>query len=403
MIRKIFILVFLAMAAVACTKEPAGTADASFSIENIENLFAGEAVVFNVTGEADFLTFYPGTETSSFDSIPLHSGIVIRKNQKSFTYTYASQGNYKPAIVASSYGQWSEEEVQDVKFIEIEVSDTRNEITRFYFTDLKIDGTIEENLISFSLPGSVDITNLKASWIITSADAQVFIGDNLQTAGETRNNYTNPVTLRVVAPSGDERLYTVQVAQFPASDENQLLSFGTEDPDRVAVIDEETKEVRLTFPFGTNLRSIKVYGTSSPGSRMKIGPRSVIEKPFANNLTKQPTVLKITAENGDVQEYQIYSSSESPFASYTFSSIVPNPSATIDHDAKTILVKVAPEADITNLVASFTGNEAATTTVGGVTQVSGVTANDFSTPLEYVVTGQDGVPVSYTVTVEVYD
>ncbi len=375
-------------------------ADATFTIENMDNLEAGKAVVFNVSGQGDFLTFYPGTPSSSYDSIPLHKGIRIREN--SFTYTYSSEGVYKPTVVATSYGNWAEEEIVDVKSQEISVVDKRNEFTRFYFKSLDVNGVIEENIISFSVSDANNITSLAASWIITSPDAKVYVGDIEQTNGETKNDFSSPVNYRVVSPSGDERVYTVQVATFPASDENQVLSFGTEDPDRMATINEEEKEIYLTVPFGTRLSSIKVFGTSSPGSKMKIGPLSVIETPFPNNLSRVPTILKVTAENNDVAEYTIIVTSEDPFKTFTFTNLTPNPESEIDHTAKTIELSVPPETDLTQLVADFTGNEAATTTVDGTVQVPGKSVNDFTNPVEYVVTGQDGTPVTYTVTVNIY-
>lgn len=65
--------------------------------------------------------------------------------------------------------------------------------------------------------------------------------------------------------------------------------------------------------------------------------------------------------------------------------------AVIDADAATIAVEVAHETDLTGLVASFTLSDYAVATVGGTIQESGVTANDFSSPVTYVVTAQDGV------------
>lgn len=58
--------------------------------------------------------------------------------------------------------------------------------------------------------------------------------------------------------------------------------------------------------------------------------------------------------------------------------------------------------DVTALKAVFEPAEFATVTIDGVEQVSGVTVNDFSEPITYTVTAEDGVTVvNYTVTVNV--
>jgi len=57
-------------------------------------------------------------------------------------------------------------------------------------------------------------------------------------------------------------------------------------------------------------------------------------------------------------------------------------------------------ADFSSLVASFTLSSGATAQVGGVDQVSGTTANDFSNPVTYIVTAEDGTTTAdWTVTV----
>ena len=67
----------------------------------------------------------------------------------------------------------------------------------------------------------------------------------------------------------------------------------------------------------------------------------------------------------------------------------------------TIGIMVLLGTPVTNLVATFTTSANITSiTVGGVTQVSGTTANNFTNPVTYVVTAQDGITTKpWTVTV----
>lgn len=71
---------------------------------------------------------------------------------------------------------------------------------------------------------------------------------------------------------------------------------------------------------------------------------------------------------------------------------------TIDQTAMTISVIIPNVTDVTALVATFT-TTGVNVKVGTTVQVSGVTANDFSSPVEYIVTAADDTTATYTVTV----
>lgn len=81
-----------------------------------------------------------------------------------------------------------------------------------------------------------------------------------------------------------------------------------------------------------------------------------------------------------------------------FSIKVPSVIGTIDHDAKSIRVIAAPGTDLTALIAIYTA-PGAKVTIGGVTQSSGVTANNFSNPIAYTLTATDLSTCIYNVTV----
>lgn len=64
-----------------------------------------------------------------------------------------------------------------------------------------------------------------------------------------------------------------------------------------------------------------------------------------------------------------------------------------------VSANLTPGTTVTALKASFTVSDKATVTVGGNKQVSGSTANDFTNPVTYTVTAEDGSTQNYTVTV----
>lgn len=65
--------------------------------------------------------------------------------------------------------------------------------------------------------------------------------------------------------------------------------------------------------------------------------------------------------------------------------------AIIDPVSNTVAIQVEYGTDLTGLVATFTLSDGATATVGGVNQQSGITANDFTNPVTYAITAEDGV------------
>ncbi|OQB56147.1 MAG: FG-GAP repeat protein [Deltaproteobacteria bacterium ADurb.Bin151] len=70
----------------------------------------------------------------------------------------------------------------------------------------------------------------------------------------------------------------------------------------------------------------------------------------------------------------------------------------IDETQKTIVVFMPFGTDVTTLVATFT-TTGANVTVGFTLQISGTTANNFSSPVVYTVTADDATTQDYTVTV----
>ncbi len=84
--------------------------------------------------------------------------------------------------------------------------------------------------------------------------------------------------------------------------------------------------------------------------------------------------------------------------SFSFESI--GITGNIDEGTHDIFMTVPYGTDVTTLVATFTSTGEAVH-VGAVEQVSGTTPNDFSSPLVYTVTAEDGSTRDYTVTLTI--
>jgi hypothetical protein len=85
---------------------------------------------------------------------------------------------------------------------------------------------------------------------------------------------------------------------------------------------------------------------------------------------------------------------------FSFQGLAPPVAGVVDEAAHTVALTVPFGTARNALVATFTTTGAAVT-VGGTIQVSGVTANDFTSPVTYTVTAADGSTQAYVVTVTV--
>ncbi len=301
-----FILLSL-MVLISCNKEPLIEADASFEIENINGLKAGTPVVFNFSGAGDHLTIYMGDEKKEYKNYPQDKGSVV--SGSTFSYVYPRGGVFTVTIIASSFGNWAKD--SDVDIIEevINVTDSRTGITDFFIKSLDITGVIDydASTISFPISSMDDRTNLIARFFTESPDAKVYVNGVEQISDSTAVDFTDPVLYTVVAPDGSEQVFTTQMEIFLPSDEKVLHSFSLSGAEIIsAVIDEEAKTVTLAAPAGTNLARARVIGTSSSLSRISIKGKTIAsERAKTVDLSSNPTIITVTAEDLSEQDYML--------------------------------------------------------------------------------------------------
>jgi hypothetical protein len=93
-------------------------------------------------------------------------------------------------------------------------------------------------------------------------------------------------------------------------------------------------------------------------------------------------------------------SAEKAITAFSFQGLTPPVVGTINEAAHTIAATVPSGTNVTALVATFVST-GASLAIAGTPQASGVTANNFSNPVTYVVTAADGTTQSYVVTLAV--
>ncbi|MEI6452842.1 MAG: hypothetical protein WCP98_23220, partial [Actinomycetes bacterium] len=96
--------------------------------------------------------------------------------------------------------------------------------------------------------------------------------------------------------------------------------------------------------------------------------------------------------------FAVYAGNAKAITAFSFQRLTPPVTGVIDEAAHTIALTVPLATDRHALVATFT-TSGASVTVGGTPQVSGTTANDFSSPVTYRVTATDASTQDYVVMV----
>ena len=172
-----------------------------------------------------------------------------------------------------------------------------------------------------------------------------------------------------------------------AEDERFILEFKVDSV--YGTVDEDNKMVRLDFPAGTDVTHLTP--TIIISNYATIEPKSGVTQDFTN-----PVYYTVTAMSGATAQYMVEAivhdaDNEKSILSFRFD--VLDEDGIIDEVARRISFVLPAETDVTQLVPTIEVSEGAT-----VEPASGV-AQDFTNPVTYTVTAQNGTTAAYTVMV----
>jgi hypothetical protein len=246
------------------------------------------------------------------------------------------------------------------------VSDVKA-ITSFVIGDAA--GEISGQAIAVTVPYGTDITGL--------SPVILFDGSAVSPASGAAQDFTNPVSYRVSADDGSVRDYTVTVVIAP-SDAKAIVSFVI--GSAAGVIGEDA--IAVTVPYGTDRTSLSPVILFDGRA---VSPASGAAQDFTN-----PVSYRVTAADGSVRDYTVVVRHAASDAKAIVSFVIGSAAGAIGEDA--IAVTVPYGTDITGLspVILFDGS--------AVSPASGA-AQDFTSPVSYRVTADDGSARDYTVTV----
>ena len=270
-----------------------------------------------------------------------------------------------------------------------------------------ITATINGSAITATVPFGVDRTALVATFVTTGQ--RVTVGGTAQVSGTTPNNFTNPVDYVVHAVNGSTQTYTVTINSAP-SNAKAITAFSFEDADNAALTADvvatiSANTITATVPFGTDVTALVATFTTT-GTSVKVGSTTQVSGTTANDFTSSVDYV-VTAADNSTQTYTVTvtvaANSAKAITAFSFQTANnPGLSANVIGviNGTAISATVPFGTNVTALKATFT-TTGDSVTVNNVDQTSGVTANNFTSSVDYVVHAADASTQTYTVTVSI--
>jgi photosystem II stability/assembly factor-like uncharacterized protein len=284
---------------------------------------------------------------------------------------------------------------------------TASDIITFDITEQTGAATIIDanfNNIALAVPFGTDVTALVASFTL-SEGATATVGTTEQISGTTANDFTAFVTYTVTAEDGIAFDYWTVMVQVKPNTEADILTFSIQGQIGDAVIDTNAKSITIEMPFGTDVTSLVSTFTLSADATGLVNGVFQQSGSTINNFII-PITYTITAGDATTIQYWTVTvnvqlgSSENDITAFSLPEQAS--AATIDATNKNVFIEVVYGTSLMSLIPSFELSAGATANVIGVAQVSGTTANDFTNPLTYTITAEDGTTTQdWTITVTV--
>jgi formylglycine-generating enzyme required for sulfatase activity len=227
-----------------------------------------------------------------------------------------------------------------------------------------------------------------------------------------RNNTVHYWRLRAVNGSGIptawSSTFSLTVGEPSASSAKEITAYSFTAAANPALDSTVTgtitgTEISLTVPYGTNVSSL-IASFTTTGQSVTVDGNSQFSGTTANDFT-DPVTYTVTAADGSTNEYTVTvtvaPNDAKEITAFSFTAAA-NPAldstVTGTITGTDISVTVLGGTDVGSLVADFTST-GESVTVNGNPQVSGTTPNDFTDPVTYTVTAEDGSTREYVVVV----
>jgi len=218
-------------------------------------------------------------------------------------------------------------------------------------------------------------------------------GATIDPQSGTSQDFTSGLSYTVTAEDGVTlQVWNVTVTLSPANTETDIVAFSIPQLISPAVIDNSLHTVSGTVAYGTNLTARVPTIAVSPGATIDPGSGTVTD-------LSSPVTYTVTAEDGTTTQEWVVSIAALPNTETDitgFSLTEQTGASTISRTDHTIDIEVVSGTDITSLAPSITVSP------GAVVDPADGVSQDFTDPVDYLVTAEDGITTQiWTVTVSV--
>jgi len=263
-----------------------------------------------------------------------------------------------------------------------------------------VKGVIKDTVITLEVPNKTDLTSLVAEY--TTNSAHVEVNGIVQASGVTVNDFSKSVQYKVLAENGTSKVYTVVVNVAP-SGLKSITSFSLNGVS--GKIDEAAGTISVELPPRTSRSAMKA-AFDTAGKSVKVG--EIVQKSGETvNDFSIPVKYTVIAEDLSVKEYTVTTTvlkdTSKEMASFGFkasdnSSLNTDVNGSISGNTIKLELPFGSSAD--GLKASF-ATSGESVNINGAAQQSGITVNNFSSPVEYTVVAENGDRNNYIVTVTI--
>ncbi|OFX17874.1 MAG: hypothetical protein A2033_18270 [Bacteroidetes bacterium GWA2_31_9] len=293
--------------------------------------------------------------------------------------------------------------------IELKIPNNQTDFLTFSFSQQISPASINavNHTVNIELVNGSSLSNLIANFTL-SEGAICAINSVEQASGIDANDFTNPVIYVVTAEDGISiENWTVNVSiSTLLSNEANLLSFSFAEQTGLAIIDNGTQSVTVEVSNGTILSNLVASFTLSAGATATVNSAQQQSGITANDFSSPVTYTVLAQDLSTSKNWTVNVTVESLVSNetniLTFSITEQALPATIDNNAHVVTVETVNAINLSSLTPTFTLSSGAMATVNEISQLSGVTSNNFTYPLIYKVLAEDG-NTSQNWIVHIYD
>ena len=358
-----------------------GTAQKELTIDTLSRRISG--IVYEAS---DLTSLVANFEFINADSVKVNA---VLQTSGVTSNDFSTPIQYKLSNASGDAQTWT---------VELNVENAIREINllSFDFGAIKQNLTIDtdNHKISGVVSANADLTSLVAEFLFTNADT-VKVNNILQVSGETSNDFTSIVQYKITNTSGESEVWSVEMTQvIPV-----LEHFTFKKAEGIYSIDTTAQYILFTAYQSIDLTALIARYQFSDIVNAAIDHYNQISNVTDNDFSSGALeyVLTSTFDEEFVWTVEVQQFVPS-FTAFSFDG--QNTVFTIDADAKTIMVSVAAELDLTNMIASFSTENTDSVLVLDSLQTSGVTENDFSLTVYYILINEVGEHVAWTVNVQ---